>query len=210
MLRTTVFIVAIIAVIYGESLSGVSATIQSTTSAYVSASANLQSTIDCWTTQGGDWKRDTSNTYKLFNRVNLSSFPDDIRSLAKYNRYRCRHPPKPFYWKPAKSCSNKLKPFNRLQLCQSMKGRNLVFMGDSLSVDSFWTLVMTMSNGNPINGSLLVPTHEYHRIVHFDKVCQVAGNICCVLSHKHRHACAQIYSVVFRLQTILGSIDQRI
>lgn len=96
----------------------------------------LQYKLDCWTRAGGRWEWEES-------RASLDAFhisPNDGQRREL------------FYWIPADGCpAAPLLYFNRTHFCEVLRGKNIFFLGDSMTRTFHVGAVAMASDGRRIN-----------------------------------------------------------
>ncbi len=76
------------------------------------------------------------------------------------NNYTNRNNSILYQWTPSNVCTHPLSKFNRNEVCRLMRGRTLVFIGDSLSLHHYETTLTAIGERfRPLFTRLLIRTH---------------------------------------------------
>jgi hypothetical protein len=96
--------------------------------------------LNCWGSKDGRWRR-------LGPRLFKDIYPNDDQLVTKIysacgkveNRVGIN-----FHWVPSRKCRMPLPKFSPASMCKLMRGRKLIFLGDSLSIAHYETFVNAM------------------------------------------------------------------
>lgn len=112
----------------------------------VNSANSLQQLVSCWTSSlgSGHWEFDKAEN-SLFTSLQ-QNLGNPSQPKPRTDVYGCPNPKQSYYWNPDPICSHQLERFTVKKMCRAMRGRPLVFMGDSLSVYSASTLINAMAN----------------------------------------------------------------
>ena len=129
--------------------------------------AKFRDRLSCWTSNSGFWRKNPkreqlidhiySNDQGLNTKVYSACGPKAKRIGLDY------------FWEPPAHCDI-IPQFTRSGLCQIMRGRTLIFLGDSLSVHMYETLINAMGNRTNYgrgrcdsdNPTICISSHPYY------------------------------------------------
>lgn len=104
----------------------------------------LKDAVECWTSPAGNWidqpdvpplyTKVFSNDQNLVSKVYSSCGPVENRTGLTY------------HWVPPSNCSVPLYKFSFASMCKVMRGRNLIFTGDSLSLHHYETTLNALGS----------------------------------------------------------------
>lgn len=129
--------------------------------------------MTCWT-QNGEWSR--LQAPQFLYKVPI---PEDMRNsfLATKIYSACGEAKNRiglnFEWKLPETCI--LPKFSPSEMCRVMRGRNLMFLGDSLSIHHFETTIQAMGNGRPLWTNTLSANNPV--VSHTFEFCKNHGEI---------------------------------
>jgi len=103
------------------------------------AYALLHERMLCWSSKEGNWTKSSSNNTTLINKI----FSNDDALVTKiYSACGplARRVGLDYEWTPPSSCLP-IHAFSQEKMCKVMRGRTLVFIGDSLSLHTYETML---------------------------------------------------------------------